>query len=146
MAGFNLHEGEQPFRIMPAVTSDNEHFWTGGAEGELRFLRCDDCRWWLHPPGPICPECLSKNLSVEAASGKGVVHTFTVNHQQWIPGFDPPYLVAIIDLPEQNGLRLTTNLVLEDGVEPEIGMPVKVVFDEYDGVWIPLFVPAEVAA
>lgn len=143
MAGFNLLEGERPFRIMPAVTPENEHFWTGGAEGELRFLRCGDCGWWLHPPGPICPECLSKNLAVEAASGRGVVHTYTVNHQQWIPGFDPPYLVAIIDLEEQAGLRLTTNLVLTEGVEPAIGMPVKVVFDEYDGVWLPLFVPEE---
>ncbi len=32
-----------PFRILPALTDRNRHFWTGGAEGELRFLRCQDC-------------------------------------------------------------------------------------------------------
>jgi hypothetical protein len=33
-------EAPRPFRVLPAVTVDNEHFWLGGAEGELRFLRC----------------------------------------------------------------------------------------------------------
>jgi uncharacterized OB-fold protein len=74
-------------------------------------------------------------------SGRGVVHTFTVNHQPWIPGFDPPYLVAIIELDEQPGLRFTTNLV---GVEPDearIGMPVQVTFEQWEDVWLPLFEP-----
>ena len=35
----------RPFRVLPAVTPENEHFWLGGAEGELRFLRCADCRY-----------------------------------------------------------------------------------------------------
>ena len=114
----------RPFRVLPAVGADNEHFWTGGAEGELRFLRCDACGWWLHPPSPICPECLGRQLSVAAVSGDGVVHTYTVNWQPWYPDLDPPYVVAIVELPEQEGLRLTTNIV---GCEPDdvrIGMPV----------------------
>ena len=57
-------EGDEdlPFRVMPAVTVDNEHFWRGGAEGELRFLRCDRCGYWIHPPAPICPECLGREV------------------------------------------------------------------------------------
>ena len=31
----------RPFRVLPAVLPENEHFWMGGAEGELRFLRCE---------------------------------------------------------------------------------------------------------
>src|SRR3954449_7275480 len=92
---------ERPFRLLPAVTPENEHFWLGGRDGELRFLRCRACGWYLHPPGPICPECLSRDLSVEAVSGRAVVHTFTVNWQPWMPGFDPPYVIAIVELPEQ---------------------------------------------
>ena len=132
----------RPFRVLPAVAADNEHFWTGGAEGELRFLRCDACGWWLHPPSPICPECLGRQLSVAAVSGDAVVHTYTVNWQPWYPNLDPPYVIAIVELPEQEGLRLTTNIV---GCEPDdvrIGMPVHVVFEEYDGVWLPFFEPA----
>jgi uncharacterized OB-fold protein len=130
-----------PFRVLPQVTPQNEHFWTGGARGELRFLRCRACRHWIHPPAPICPACLGRDLAAEPVSGRAVVATFTVNHQPWIPGFDPPYVVAIVELPEQRGLRLTTNLV---GCAPEavrIGMPVRVVFEQHDDVWIPLFEP-----
>ncbi|MBA3304283.1 MAG: OB-fold domain-containing protein [Acidimicrobiia bacterium] len=132
---------DTPFRLLPRVTDENEHFWTGGADGALRFLRCQSCRWWVHPPSPVCPRCLSRILLPEAVSGRAVVHTFTVNHQPWYPGLDPPYVVAIVELPEQAGLRLTTNLV---GCAPEavtIGMDVQVVFEHHEDVWLPLFEP-----
>ena len=87
----------------------------GGADGELRFLRCGACGYWIHPPAPICPQCHSKKLAPEAVSGRASLHTYTVNHQPWIPGFDPPYVIAIVELAEQEGLRLTTNVV---GVAP----------------------------
>ncbi len=32
-------------------------------------------------------------------------------YQPWMPGPEPPYVVAIVELPEQEGLRLTTNIV-----------------------------------
>jgi uncharacterized OB-fold protein len=123
------------------VTAQNEHFWKGGAQGELRLLRCRACRHWIHPPAPICPACLAREVGAEAASGRARVATFTVNHQRWIPGFDPPYVVAIVELVEQPGLRLTTNLVGCAPEEVRIGMPVRAVFEERDGVWIPLFEP-----
>lgn len=129
------------FRVLPQVTDLNRHFWTGGEHGELRFLRCTACRHWIHPPQPICPACLGRDLAVEAVSGRATVSTFTVNHQRWIPGFEPPYLVAIVELPEQAGLRLTTNLVNCPIDAARIGMPVRVVFEERDGVWLPLFEP-----
>jgi uncharacterized OB-fold protein len=69
------------------------------------------------------------------------VATFTVNHQAWFPGFDPPYVIAIVELAEQAGLRLTTNLV---GCPPErvrIGMAVRVRFEAYEDVYLPLFEP-----
>lgn len=133
---------ERPFRVLPKVAPENEHFWHGGEHGELRFLRCTSCGHWIHPPAPICPVDLSKDLEVAAASGDAVVHTYTVNHHPWIPGFDPPYVVAIVELPEQVGLRLTTNLV---GIEPddvEVGMPVQVTFEQHEDVWLPLFEPS----
>ena len=129
------------FRILPRVTPENEHFWTGGREGELRFLRCATCGYWIHPPAPICPVDLGKALKVEAVSGKAVVHAFTVNHHPWIPGFEPPYVVAVVELPEQEGLRLTTNIVNCDPDDVAVGMAVRVVFDERDQVWLPLFEP-----
>jgi uncharacterized protein len=131
------------FRLLPLVDNLNRPYWTGGEQGELRFWRCQACHYWIHPPSPRCPECLSKDLAVEAVSGRAVVHTFTVNHQAWMPGLEPPFVVAIVALPEQEGLRVTTNIL---GVDPEavfIGMPVEVRFEHHDDVWIPVFVPGD---
>ena len=130
------------FRILPRITDANEFFWTSGADGHLRFLRCGDCGYWIHPPGPICPVCHSKALAPEAVAGTAVLHTYTVNQQAWLPGFDPPYVVAIVELPEQEGLRLTTNLVNCALDDVRIGMPVRVVFEQWEDVWLPLFEPA----
>ena len=47
-----------------------------------------------------------------------------------------------IELPEQEGLRLTSNLVHCPPEETHIGMPVKVTFEQHDRVWFPLFEPA----
>ena len=75
-------------------------------------------------------------------SGRATVHTFTVNRQPWYPGFDPPYVIAIVELPEQEGLRLTTNIVGCEPADVHIGMDVQVTFVPYEDVWIPLFEPA----
>ena len=133
----------KPPRILPAVGEDNEHFWYGGADGELRFLRCTACETYVHPPAPVCPQCLGRDLGVTAVSGRGRVVTYTVNHQPWIPGFDPPYFIAIVELEEQAGLRLTTNIVNCEESTLRIDLPVKVLFEDAgEGVFVPLFEPA----
>jgi uncharacterized protein len=134
---------ETPFRLLPLLDDGNTPYWTGGEHGELRFWRCQDCGWWIHPPQPRCPSCLSKALAVEAVSGRAVVHTFTINHQAWMPGPELPYVVAIVELPEQEGLRLTTNIVGVPAEDVRIGMAVEVEFEHHDDVWIPLFRPVE---
>ena len=132
---------DKAFRLLPRVDDTNEFFWTGGKDGELRFLRCRSCGYYVHPPSPICPIDLSKDLAPEAVSGQATVHTFTVNHQPWIPGYDPPYVIAIVEIAEQPDVRLMTNIV---GCSPDdvyVGMPVVVSFDHHDDVWLPLFKP-----
>lgn len=134
---------DDPIRILPRVTPLTEAFWTGGADGELRILRCGGCGYWIHPPAPVCPRCWSGEVGPHAASGRATVYSFTVNHQVWNPTWDHPYVIAIVELEEQPGLRLTTNLV---GIAPEavhIGMAVSVDFVRDDDVWLPLFGPAE---
>ena len=133
---------DKPFRILPRVTPLNEHFWRGGADGELRFLRCQDDGTYVHPPSPVCPECLGKNISPEAVSGRATVLTYTLNHQQWVPAPDHPYCIAIVELEEQPGLRLMTNVVNCPAEDVRIGMAVKVLFEEYEDVFIPVFEPA----
>jgi len=45
-----VSEAKRPFRILPQLTPENEHYWKGGARGELCFLRCGDCGTYIHPP------------------------------------------------------------------------------------------------
>ncbi|MEP6623148.1 MAG: Zn-ribbon domain-containing OB-fold protein [Acidimicrobiia bacterium] len=134
-----------PFRILPALTDLNREFWTAGARGELRFLRCNACGYYNHPPTAMCPVCHSKDLAPHTVSGRATLHTYTVNHQAWMPGPELPYVIAIVEFPEQEGLRLTTNVVncaLEDLA---IGMPMRVTFEHHtdgeDEIYIPLFEP-----
>lgn len=132
----------KPFRLLPLVTPENEHYWTSGARGELCFLRCGDCGTWVHPPAPVCPSCLSRSLAPAAVSGRARLLTWTVNHHPWIPGFDPPYVIAIVEIEEQPGLRITTNLVNCTPEELRPDLPVRVLFEEREGgIHLPLFEP-----
>ena len=46
------------------------------------------------------------------------VRAATVNHQPWYPGWPETYVVAIVELDEQPGLRLATNLVGDVPADP----------------------------
>jgi uncharacterized OB-fold protein len=133
---------EKPFRVLPRVTDQNRHFWTGGAGGKLLFLRCRACRTYVHPPAPICPSCLARDVAPEAVSGRATVLTFTLNHQAWVPAPDHPDAIAIVEIEEQAGLRLMTNIVNCPPESVRIGMPVRVVFEQHEDVYVPLFEPA----
>ncbi len=135
---------EKPFRIQPGLTRDNVHFWTGGADNELSFLCCADCATIVHPPQPICPQCLSKNLAPKPVSGKATLYSYTINQQPWIPGFEPPYVIGLVEIDEDPSVRLMTNIVNCDIDKVEIGMPLQVVFEEQDDgiIFMPLFEPA----
>jgi uncharacterized OB-fold protein len=130
-----------PFRVLPEVGPENEFFWTAGRDGRLRVLRCGACGYFVHPPVPRCPRCLEAGLAPEALSGRGTLYSFTVNHKPWIPDA-APYVIGLVELVEQEGLRLTTNVVDCPPEELRIGMPLEVVFEEQGDVWLPLFRPA----
>ena len=75
-------------------------------------------------------------------SGKGVVASYTINHQAWMPNMKVPFIIALVELAEQKDLRLTTNLINCPIDAVRIGMPVKVTFRNLnDEVALPLFEP-----
>ena len=127
--------------MLPRVTPSNEHFWRGGEKGLLQFARCAACETWIHPPSPVCPSCYGKRIEVAAVSGLGTVVTFTLNHQPWVPAPDHPYAIAIVEIDEQRGVRLMTNIVGCKAEDVRVGMRVRVVFEHREDVWLPLFEP-----
>jgi uncharacterized OB-fold protein len=132
-------------RLLPEIGPDTEAYWTGGAEGELRVYRCQDCRGWIHPPSAACWRCRSRRLGPEVTSGRGKVAAYTINVHPWLPGFPPPYIIAIVELDESPDVRFTTNIIDCDIEDVAVGLPVEVVFEHHEDVWLPLFRPIQSA-
>lgn len=134
----------RPERPLPEMDPDSQPFWDACARHELRIQRCDDCGWYSHFPGSACRRCGSSALTWTRVSGKGSVYTFVVVHHVVTPGFPPdqPYVIAWVELDEQEALRIPTNIV---GCAPEsvyIGQPVEVLFEDVsEGFAVPLFRP-----
>jgi hypothetical protein len=128
-------------RIVPTLTKAYRPFWTGGAQGQLLILRCGPCGRWVHPPSKACPACGSTELTPQPTSGRATVFSYTVNRHPYNPAVPLPYVIAIVELVEQDDLRLMTNIVNCDPEAVSIGMPVRVLFEQHDEVYVPLFEP-----
>ena len=132
-----------PARPLPALTPETEFFWTAGRDGVLRVQRSLPCGALLFPPTPICPYCHSTDIDVVDVSGRATVVACTTNLHPWLPGFDPPYVVAIVALDEDDRVRLTTNVVGCDPADVHPGLRVAVQFEAQDDVWFPVFAPTD---
>ena len=128
-------------RVAPPTNGRTAPFWTAGADGTLRIARCQACGWYAHPPRPVCPRCRGRAVRPEVVSGRGRVHSCTLNHYQWVPGMPAPYIVAEVELVEQDGLCLLTNVVDCAWDAVAIGMDVEVCFARAGDAFIPLFRP-----
>lgn len=128
-----------PRRPRPRLDNDNRAFWTGGAEGRLNIIKCGDCGQFTHPPRQICRHCQSENVAAEAVAGTGEIDTFTINYQAWMPGLEVPFVIARVRLDGVPDVVLTTNIVGTPVDDVRFDDKVKVVFDEQDGIWFPVF-------
>ena len=126
-------------RPAPRLDSKNRPFWTGGAEGKLMIVRCDDCGRYTHPPRELCRHCQSENVAPRAVAGTGRIDTYTINYQQWAKDMPVPLAIARVALDDAPGVYLTTNIVGCPVEAVDIDQPVRVVFEEQDGIWFPLF-------
>ncbi|MDA8046632.1 MAG: OB-fold domain-containing protein [Actinomycetota bacterium] len=133
----------EPVRPLPQLTPWNEWWWTAGRDGKLRFARCPDCRSWVNPPQAHCPVCLRGAPSPEDVAGTATVIAVTVDVQPFMPGFVPPYAIAVVVCDEDPALRLTTNIVDCPPEAVHIGQRVAVGWDHQGDVWVPVFHPID---
>jgi len=129
----------EPPRTLPIVDDENRAFWTGGADGRLHISRCNSCGNYLHPPLPRCTKCLSADILTTVVSGRGTVESFTINHHCWLPDLRVPYVIALVSLAEQDDIRLMTNIVDCAPEDVSIGATVRVVFEQQEEVFLPMF-------
>jgi uncharacterized OB-fold protein len=115
---------------LPAATKETEPFWAGCRRHELLLQSCDSCGHKQLYPRMLCTRCKTTALSWTPASGKGVVHSFTVIRRAPSAAFKPdvPYVLALIELEE--GVRLMSNIIDCRPEDVRIDLPVHVVFDD----------------
>jgi uncharacterized protein len=128
-----------PPRPRPRLDNDNRAFWTGGADGKLNMMKCGDCGQFTHPPRQICRHCQSENMAAEPVAGTGQIDTYTINYQAWMPGLEVPFVIARVRLDGVPDVVLTTNIVNCDVDDVHFDDKVRVLFDEQDGIWFPVF-------
>jgi len=106
---------------------------------------CSQCGTSFFTPQVCCPRCLSEDWTWAESSGRGTVYSYTVCHRAPEPGFDPPYVLAIVDLEE--GWSMLSNVVGCDPGDVRTGMAVAVAWERLDDeIVLPVFAPAGDAA
>ena len=106
----------------------------------LLIERCDDCARWVHPAAGECREC-GGTLVAQPVSGRGTVFTYTVNYHPYNPDIPTPYVIALVELAEQSGLRVAANIVDCEPDSVKCGMAVDIRPEKSAG-GAPLFGPA----
>ena len=130
-------------RPLPAITPETLHFWEGTRTGELRLQKCSACNHVYFPPRPFCPQCASPDVSVFRASGRATLHSYVIHHRP-VPGFTPPYAIAVVELDE--GPRMMSNIVdcPQTPEALELDMKLEVAFEKLDdNITLPLFRPVK---
>jgi uncharacterized OB-fold protein len=127
-------------KLVPAPTPETQPFWDGLKERRLRLQKCADCGKIRHYPRPMCDACFSMNADWTDAAGTGTIHSWTITHYAFHPGWkgDLPYTLLTVDLPE--GVRMNAQARGIPEAALRVGLPVKVVYDAVtDDLTLPVF-------
>lgn len=116
---------------IPKPTPETQPYWDAAKRHVLMIQRCRGCGEHYFYPRPLCPGCFSRDVQWVEVSGKGRLHTYTINYRP--PRKFPtqsPVIIAVIELAE--GPRLMSNIV---GTDPDpaklrCDAPVEVVFED----------------
>jgi len=137
-------------RPVPVPDERSQGYWDAAADHALAVARCSVCDKFSIPPDVVCQHCHSTepDFTFVPVSGRGVVRSWTVMHQSFVPGFDDllPFVLVDVELEEQADLRTIGRLVdspeMLDGPDAPlaIGARVVVAFEDLaPGVSVPAF-------
>lgn len=110
-------------------------FWAPRSEDVLLLEACQSCDYLIHPPSGYCPACGGRDVAPRAVSGDARLYSYSLLPEEG--GNDR--VVAIVELTDQPGLRLMSNVV---GVAPDslkVGMELRVAFRQHGRLRVPVF-------
>ena len=138
-----------PLPDLERIPDYERGFWEGTRNGELCIQQCSDCGLFRHLPMPMCPQCSSLEYGWTAVSGRGFVYSFVIVRHPVHPAIaekeQVPYNVCMVELEEQEGLRLCSNVLHVTPEDIHIDMPVQAALIsavDDPGVVLPVFLPA----
>jgi len=128
-----------------SVDRDNADLYRGWLARELRVRHCRGCDHTFLPFRPVCPQCWSFDVDHRIVAGTGTIHLMMLLHQgPAAPGVDytaGPYPVAVVELDERPGLRITATILDATPADLVIGRRVALTWFERNGAPLPAFRP-----
>jgi uncharacterized OB-fold protein len=121
-------------RPVPAADGLDRAYHDGTRAHELRIQRCAECRAWQWGPEWICHRCHSFALDFEAVEPRGRLFAY---ERVWHPVHPAlrdavPYVVALVELPHADNVRVIGNLLGDPLVDHPIGTSLTAVFEDHD--------------
>ena len=145
MTGLSDISDADVFAAFPNILIDHDNIehYRGLVGEQLLINKCDACGYWIYPHRPLCPQCLSWNVTPTQVSGKGRVFMFTLIHQQRDPKDrrNEPLAAVAVELAEQKGLRYLAPVVNCPQEQIDLDMPVRLVWIQSGGRKMPAFEP-----
>jgi len=127
----------------PDPTPDTAPFWEGLKQGKLLLQCCSECGKVRNYPRPVCPECYSMAYGWKEARGTGKIHSWTISHHAFHPGFKPELPITLVTVDLDEGVRMQAQLRGGQSSDLRLEMPVKVAFEAATSdLVLPVFVPA----
>lgn len=113
-------------QIGPAADGVDEPYWLGLREGQLRIQRCGACGRWIWAPQWRCGACGSFDLHWADAAPRGRIYSWVRTWHPFAPELAAhvPYVTALVELPDADGVRLLGILVADKNADVRIGQTV----------------------
>ncbi len=128
------------------VHRDNAAQYRGRLDGQLLINRCTDCARYHQPPRPMCPNCWSFDIAPTPVSGRGTIHLLMYLHAgppaEGVDYHNGGHPVVVVELEEQEHLRVTGTVHGFGPNEPSIGDAVELGFLDRGGAPIAAFRPS----
>ena len=127
-------------RPLPLVNATTKPHFDAARERRFAMQRCPRDGFFFYPRSR-CPRCLGDDWRWETASGRGAVHSFTVDRTGHVPALAKlaPYAIAIVELDD--GPRCTARLVDCDVEQVRVGMRVEAAYEDVEGGTVVHFKP-----
>jgi uncharacterized OB-fold protein len=121
-------------RPAPLADGLDAPFWAGLREERLLLQRCNSCEGWQWGPEYVCHRCRSFDLRFEETRPAGVLYS---HERVWHPvhpalAEQGPYIVALVELPDADNVRIIGNLLGDPHQPLEIGCAVEAVFEHHN--------------